>query len=143
MEEQTIKLLDECSKGCKMGTDSIEQVKDYVTDEDLWNVIEKYDGKYKELDDEIAGLLNEEGRPEQEPGKMASVFSWITTEMKLMIKDDSQQIAKLMMDGCNMGIQSISEDRNKYSGASKESMDLANELVGIEGDFMWELKYFL
>ena len=41
------------------------------------------------------------------------------------------------------GIQSISEDRNKYSGASKESMDLANELVGIEGDFMWELKYFL
>ena len=63
MEEQTIKLLEECSKGCKMGTDSIEQVKDYITDEDLWNVIEKYDGKYKELDKEIAGLLKEEGRP--------------------------------------------------------------------------------
>ena len=143
MEEQTIKLLDECSKGCKMGTDSIEQVKDYVTDEDLWNVIEKYDGKYKELDDEIAGLLNEEGRPEQEPGKMASVFSWITTEMKLMIKDDSQQIAKLMMDGCNMGIQSIGKFLNEYEEASSESRSLAKKLLHMDEQLMKELKPFL
>lgn len=142
MEEQTIKLLDECSKGCKMGTDSIEQVKDYVTDEDLWNVIEKYDGKYKELDDEIAGLLNEEGRPEQEPGKMASVFSWITTEMKLMIKDDSQQIAKLMMDGV-YGDQSISEAVNDNPEASRESKAAAKRLVKELENFMKDLKPFL
>ena len=143
MEEQTIKLLEECSKGCKMGTDSIEQVKDYITDEDLWNVIEKYDGKYKELDKEIAGLLKEEGRPDQEPGKMASVFSWITTEMKLMIKDDSRQIAKLMMDGCNMGIQSITETMHECKEASRESVSLAKKLVRTEEDFMQEMKNFL
>ena len=143
MEEQTIKLLEECSKGCKMGTDSIEQVKDYITDEDLWNVIEKYDGKYKELDKEIAGLLKEEGRPDQEPGKMASVFSWITTEMKLMIKDDSRQLAKLMMDGCNMGIQSISEAVNENPEASGESKSAAKKLVKELEDFMKELKPFL
>ena len=143
MEEETINLLAEFSKGSKIGTVRIEQVKGYVTDEDLWNVIEKYDGKYKELDDEIAGLLNEEGRPEQEPGKMASVFSWITTEMKLMIKDDSQQIAKLMMDGCNMGIQSISEAVNDNPEASRESKAAAKRLVKELENFMKDLKPFL
>ena len=143
MEEQTIKLLDECSKGCKMGTDSIEQVKDFVTDEDLWNVIEKYNSKYKKLDDEIAQLLMESGRPEQEPGKMAVMFSWITTEMKLMIKDDSRQIAKLMMDGCNMGIQSISETINDTPEASRESKTAAKRLVKELEGFMKELKEFL
>lgn len=91
----------------------------------------------------LPGLLNEEGRPEQEPGKMASVFSWITTEMKLMIKDDSQQIAKLMMDGCNMGIQSISEAVNDNPEASRESKAAAKRLVKELENFMKDLKPFL
>ena len=74
---------------------------------------------------------------------MASVFSWITTEMKLMIKDDSRQIAKLMMDGCNMGIQSISEAVNENPEASGESKSAAKKLVKELEDFMKELKPFL
>ena len=31
-----------------------------------------------------------------------------------MIHDDSSQIAKLLMDGCNMGIQSIGKFLNEY-----------------------------
>ena len=59
---------------------------------------------------------------------MASAFSWLSTEMKMMFKDDNNQIAKIMMNGCNMGIQSISEDINKYSNASSESVSLAKSL---------------
>ena len=40
-------------------------------------------------------------------GNDASAFSKMTTEMKLMMKDDSSQVAKLVMDGCNMGIQTL------------------------------------
>ncbi len=60
-----------------------------------------------------------------------------------MIEDDGHQIAKLMMDGCNMGIQSISEYQNKYKEASKEATELAKKLVKTEENFMQEMKQFL
>ena len=60
-----------------------------------------------------------------------------------MFKDDNNQIAKIMMNGCNMGIQSISEDINKYSNASSESVSLAKKLVKAEENFMRDLERFL
>ena len=74
---------------------------------------------------------------------MASAFAWITEETKMMLKDDNNQIAKLMMDGSNMGIQSISEEVNKYPEASKEAKKLADKLIRLEEEFMQELKAFL
>ena len=74
---------------------------------------------------------------------MAQAFSWITTEMKLMIKDDNTQIAKILMDGCNMGIKSLSEQINKYPEASRESRAAAEKIVKCEEKLMGELKKFL
>ena len=48
-----------------------------------------------------------------------------------------------MMDGCNMGIQSVSEYLNQYPQASQESKSLAKKLVETEEMFMKELKKFL
>lgn len=143
MEEQSMKLLEECSKGCKMGIDSIEQVKTYMKDDNLAKVVAHYNEIYKNLDDEVARLLMQDGEPEKEPGKMAVAFSWITTEMKLMIKDDSGQIAKLMMDGCNMGIQSIGKVINENPEASKQARAVAEKLVKALEDYMKDLKQFL
>jgi len=48
-----------------------------------------------------------------------------------------------MIDGCNMGIKSVSEYINKYKTASKESVDLAKKLVKAEQEFMNELLGYL
>lgn len=143
MEEHTQKLLEECNSGCKMAINSMEQVSEFIEDEKLIQVVSLYKDKHERIEKKSSEMLRQFGETGKEPGAVASTFSWFTTEIKLMLNDDKNQIAKLLMDGCNMGIQSISEHRNQYKHASRESMDLANELVGIEGDFMWELKYFL
>lgn len=143
MEEATKKLLEECTAGCKMAIHSMEQVKEYVKEDKLLELMESYMQKHRELEKEAASLLKESKTPEKEPGVMAIAFSWVTTEMKLMLREDSGQIAKLMMNGCNMGIQSISEQQNKYTEASKEAKDVAKKLVKIEEDFMKEMKEFL
>lgn len=36
---------------------------------------------------------------------MAAAFSRMSTGMKMLMKDDNRQAAKILMDGCNMGIQ--------------------------------------
>ena len=143
MERDTIKLLKECDSGCKMAVDSIRQVKEYAEKESLIQVLDSYDKKHRKLRDEIATLLKEYDEDGKNPEKMASAFSWITTEMKLMIKDDSQQIAKIMMDGCNMGIQSLSEYINKYTDASRESISIARNVIKTEEAFAKDLREFM
>nr|WP_288555706.1 hypothetical protein [uncultured Mediterraneibacter sp.] len=143
MSEDTIKLLKECDAGCKMAMDSIAQVEKYAEKEALKKLLDQYQKKHEKLKEEITEQLQKFQKEEQEPDKLASAFAWITTEMKLLMKDNSHQIAKIMMDGCNMGIQSVSEYLNQYPQASQESKSLAKKLVETEEMFMKELKKFL
>ena len=48
-----------------------------------------------------------------------------------------------MMDGCNMGIQSVGKFLNQYDQATKESRRLAEKLLQDEEDFMGKLREFL
>lgn len=143
MNEDTISLLKECNAGCKSATNSMEQVKPYIQESDFNALIEKYNDMHVQLGDECHVLLNQYNEEEKDPHVMAKAFSWLSTEVKLMMKDDTHKIAKLMMDGCNMGIQSVSEYINKYQNASKETVSLAKRLVQIEQDFMNELKEYV
>lgn len=85
----------------------------------------------------------EAGVSEKDPSPVASASSWITTEMRLMMKGDCHQVAKLMMNGCNMGIQSIAKCQNECKDASWEARQIAEGLIHTEEDFMGRMKEFL
>ena len=74
---------------------------------------------------------------------MASAMSWLTTEMKLMIHENTSEISKNIMNGCNMGIQSIREQMSKYKTASEEAVKLANKLIKLEEDMFSDAKEFI
>lgn len=141
--ESTITLLEKCNAGCKSATNSMEQVIPYIQNEDLKKLIQHYNNQHVQLGEETHNLLNQYNEEEKDPNLLAKVFSWISTEVKLMMNDDSNEIAKLMMDGCNMGIQSISQSVNENKNASKESIGIAKKLIKIEEEFMLELKAYL
>ena len=143
MEDHTLKLLQECSQGCKMGIKSINQVDGYVADPKLKRIIGKYRDEHKRLETEADQLLMWHGKEVKPAEMMATAMSWISTEMKMMVQDDDKQVAKIMTDGCNMGIKSICGYMNQYSGASKSSMQVAEDLVKTEEKFRDELKAFL
>lgn len=143
MEDNTIQLLKECSSGCQMAQKSVKHAREYATDGKLSDLLEAYGEKHTRMEKRISDLLSEYGKEEEEPSKMASAMAWMTEEMKMTIHPNNNQVAKLMMDGCNMGIQSISEYVNKYPDASKESQDIAKDIIKIEEDFMQEMKAFV
>ncbi len=143
MSEDTIKLLKECNSGCKSATNSMEQVHPYINNESLKTLIDEYNDKHIKIGDECHQLLNELQEEEKDPNPVAKAFSWVSTEIKLMMNDDTHKIAELMIDGCNMGIKSVSEYINKYKNASSESIELAKRLVSVEQDFMNKLLAFL
>lgn len=143
MRDHTVKLLKECDSGCKMAVNSMEQILAYVSDEKLKKVIGEYEQKHQDMEYEAFRQLSGFNETGKEPERMASAFSKISTDMKMMMKGDDRQAAKIMMDGCNMGIQSICGFKNQYAGASKESMALADRLIRTEEAFMAEMKPYL
>ena len=98
MDDQTKKLLKECNVGCKMALQSMTQVEDYLEDSELEQAVEDYRREHERVEKETSRLLMEAGVSEKDPSPVASASSWITTEMRLMMKGDCHQVAKLMMN---------------------------------------------
>lgn len=143
MNEDTIFLLRECNAGCKSATNSMEQVESYISDKKFKSIIDEYNDKHIKIGDECHKLLNEHDEGEKDPQIAAKAFSWISTEMKLMVNNDTSKIAEIMIDGCNMGIKSVSKYINKYKAASSESVDIAKKLVKMEQEFMNEMLEYM
>ena len=143
MEDHTIGLLQECSQGCKMGIKSMNQVEEYVSGDKLKKVIDKCIEEHKTLESEADHLLMWHGQDSKPPEKLSAAMSWFSTEMKLMMNDNDKQAAKILMDGCNMGIQSIMEVLHTNPGADKKSKEIAKEIIAEEERFVEEIKPFL
>ncbi|MBP3206506.1 MAG: hypothetical protein IJ147_07965 [Lachnospiraceae bacterium] len=143
MDANTIELLKECSSGCQMAMDSVKKMREYTKDEKLNELLEAYGEKHRQLEGEINEQLRNCGEEEKAPAKMAEIMANMEMSLKMMVHPDDHEVAKIMMDGCNMGIQSVSEYVNKYPDASGESQNVAKKLIGIEEDFMQEMKGYV
>ncbi len=145
MEEKrdTVELLQEISTGCHMAVSSFEQVQEFDIRHELLVALQKYEKSHREMEQEATDMLHELGEEEKRPGAMVSAMSWLTTEMKMNLKEDATQAAKLMMNGCNTGIQSIGEAIGKYPSASEKSVKLARKLIENEEKLMKEMEDYL
>ena len=99
--------------------------------------------RHRALGKNVGEALRKHGTEAADPNVMARASVWLTTEMKMMVKRSDTEIAKIMMNGCNMGIQTITEKAHEFVNASEESKDLAERLVKEEEDFMEKLKEYL
>lgn len=143
MQDDTIKLLKEVDAGCKMAIDSIDRVEGFHMGPDMAHVTECYKQKHQALQQEVTKMLHDYGETGKEPNMMASAMSKTSTQVKMFMREDNHQAAKILMDGCNMGIQSVGEYLNKYKAASSASISVAKSLIKTEEDFMCDLKKFL
>ena len=142
MENHTVRLLEECSTGRKIALNSMKQLQRYTDNTRLRKLLEDYILKHTLLNNESDALLGQEGRKRKEPGPGTVLFSWTTSEIKMMVNREDSQIAKLLMNGCNVGIQTLSAAINQYANASAESFSLADCIIKTEENFMGELKQF-
>ncbi len=139
----TEKLLKETDAGCKMAVNSIESVIERAQSEKLHELLSTSLKTHKKLGDEIGGLLRIHGSEGKEPNPIANAMSEMKVDWKMMMEKSDHTIATLMMDGCNMGIQKLSEYMNQYTAAEKEARDMAEKLIDAEQKFMDDLRVFV
>ena len=143
MNEDSIQLIKEVDSGCLMAINSLHQMEEYEIPKEQNDLITRYIVKHEELQKEASRMLHNNNETDKQPGMMASAMSWLTTEMKLMIHENTSEIAKIMMNGCNMGIQGIREQISKYKDADEEAVKLAEKLIKVEEDMFSDAKQFI
>ncbi|MDD3193536.1 MAG: hypothetical protein PHE47_06755 [Oscillospiraceae bacterium] len=139
----SIELLQECNSGSKMAISSIRDVLEDVQEEKLKRLLENYIHKHEEYGEELHALLSANHAPAEEPKPAAKAMAKMVTGVKLLADHSAPQIANLMVDGCNMGIKSISKYQNQYKNADRESIEISEELVKIEQHMANSLRRFL
>lgn len=138
-----IELLKECDSGVKMGIDGIKGVIDNAFDDGLKDILENYEEEHIKILNVIGEKLKKSGMDVKEPHPIAKMNLKFVTDIKMAMNDSDEKIANIMMDGCNMGIKSVSMYMNQYAGASKETKDIANSIVTLEQNFMNDLRKYL
>ena len=143
VEQDTIKLLRECDAGVKMGVSSIDEVLEFVTDEELKQKLSKCKDEHRKLDFEIQEQLEKYNDDGKEPAPIAKGMSWIKTNVMLAVNESDNTIADLMTDGCNMGVKSLNKYLNKYEAADEVSKDIAKRLINLEEELAIDIRKFL
>ena len=143
IEKDTIKLLRECDAGVKMGVSSINEVIDYVKNEDFKSRLSSCKNEHDKLDSQIQREPDRYGDDGKNPNTIAKGMSWVKTNVKMALDHSDGVIADLMTDGCNMGVKSLNKYLNQYEAADERSKDIAKRLINLEEELAVDIREYL
>jgi len=143
IEQDTIKLLRECDAGIRMGTESIDEVVDYVHDPGMRDLLNSCRYEHTKLGTEIQSQLDRFQDKGKSPNPVAQKMGWVKTSMKLAMDESDATIADLMTDGCNMGVKSLNRYLNQYQAADEYSKDITKRLINLESQLCVDLRGYL
>ena len=143
IEQDTIKLLRECDAGIQMGVDSIDDVLNRVDSEKMRACLSECKKEHQQLDAEVQALLEKYRDDGKDPNPVAKGMSWMKTTMKMAMDDSDATIADLMVDGCDMGVKSLSRYLNQYEAADEVSKDICKRLIQLEEKLGQQMREYL
>ena len=143
IEQDTIRLLRECDAGIKMGISSVDEVIDKARSQKFRQCLSQYKKDHEQIKEDMQGLLEDYHDEGKEPPQMAKGMAWIKTNVKMAMEESDATIADLMVDGCNMGVKSLSKYLNQYAAADEKSKDIAKKLIHLEERMSVDMRPFL
>ena len=132
IHQDTVRLLRECDAGIQMGIAAIDDVLPRVRSKDLSAVLRECRDRHAALQLEVRSALNRFGDEGKPAHPIAKAMSAIKTGLEMAVDPSDSAIAGLMMDGCAMGIKSLSQYLNQYQAADEAAKDICQRLIAQE-----------
>lgn len=144
-ETDTAELLKECDSGVQVGICSIEDTLQYVRSASLRKRLEQSKAEHERLRDEIQSYLADSTAKDEIPGtnSMAKAMSWLKTNATLVFNGSEQAAAKLITEGCDMGINTLTRYLNEYQGTDEKARGFATRLIRLEDALREDLRAYL
>ncbi len=142
-ENQSTVLLKKCQAGARTAINSIKEVLDDVASAALRDELVNYLNKHEYIDNEIGACLDRAGQEGKDPSVMAKIMSWMKINVRLLESPKDKTVAKLMLEGCNMGISQLSEYLNTFKDADARSREITERLLTTEEEMGTMLRKYL
>ncbi|MGL4791183.1 MAG: hypothetical protein ACRCW1_07210 [Anaerotignaceae bacterium] len=139
----TVELLQKCHSGAIMGIASIEGVLEKIQPSNIDIILNNFKRQHDEIEKKISTMLNRENAEKKEPSAMAKTMALFKINMMLLFKKDEKSGAKLITQGCNMGVKSLNKYLVQYKDASQDAQQIAKDLIKVEEKLAQELKRYL
>ena len=143
MNNDTISLLQECSAGANMAMSAIDQVLEGVENPALRDALTESRRVHDRIGGETRSLLRAQGQEGKAANPVAQSMAWLKTNWKLTVRPGDETVADLIVDGCNMGVKSLTRYQNQYPAASGHARALAGQLIDAEEQLSNELRRYL
>lgn len=140
---EDVELLNYIYQNAKMGIVGIDNIKSSIKDKEFLKLIKEQENDYYQICTKAIKYLSLYNCERKNVNMLAKTMTFIDAKKKLMMDNSVSQIAKMMIEGNNMGIIAITEKLNNYRDVSKKVKKLAKELLEIEELNLENLKQYL
>ena len=138
-------LLDKMYKNVKMGSDSMINVMNKVSDDGLRRELTAELDEYEKYANRISGMIIENGGKPKEENIMTKLGAKMGMAMNTMTDTTTSHIAQMVIEGATMGMTDMTTAVREYenTNCSEQTLKLAREIAEFEDKTIDKLKKFL
>lgn len=141
--ETNIELLNYIYQNAEMGKDSTEHLLKICEDNELKKVLQSQLSEYKKVFDIADNKIKSANKDPKELSSITKLSTDIMLNLKTLKDKSSSHISEMMIQGSTMGIIDITKKLNEYNDASKDILDLGENLLKFQQEKIEEFKKFL
>ncbi len=138
-----MKIIEEVLKSTDMGIHAINDIREYIEDENLAEKVLKQREKMKNVQMEAEQSLSQDEIDEAKINKVQKVMTGMSTKMTAMMDKSSSHIAEMLIEGTNMGINAIQKIINEMEIDGNEIPELAIKTMKMYQQNINDLRCFL
>lgn len=147
MKENEIKseveVLNDLTKGIKMGMDAISNVVESVKDNEFKQILLSQYNKYNDLLNQVDKKLQDFDKIPKDLPTMQKTIGYIGVKLNTSSDNSTSHICEMIMQGINMGITKGITLLHNCPNISKESKDILNEFINYQESCIETLKKYL
>ncbi|NLZ24850.1 MAG: hypothetical protein GX891_00070 [Clostridiales bacterium] len=138
-----MKIIEEIVKNTELGIDAIDNVAPYVQSQDLANKLAQHKISYQKIKTEAEQQLTDHKVKESKPNKFQKSMLKMSAKFNAMFDPSDSHISEMMIEGTNMGINSVQSVINEMQSEGDEVPQLAVDYVNMMQSNINELRSFL
>lgn len=143
MKNKNVEILNSLYQNTSMGISALEKIIPKVTDNKLKGELQAQLRNYNEQNQHITQAIYSYDEVPKDLGGYTKASADMGIKMNTLISTSPSHIAKMMVQGTDMGIIDINQTLNKYSGIDQNVLQQANDILQNEQQYIDKLKKFL
>ncbi len=136
-------ILNQLTKGIKMGMDSISNISSQISDRGLKDELSFQYNEYNRILNTVDTELRNYDEFPKELNPMQKAIGWMSIKWSTMDNKSDSKIAEMMIQGLNMGIIEGVKLSNHNKNADGNINNILNSFVNFQENSIQKLKVYL